>query len=171
MELVIALPCIAVLAKGCQMTAGIFGCHGRPGTMCRSRHPAGSVEEELVRIAFLLLGILAGHTKQECRGVITITWLKADHIPTQELGVRVSGAIIWIPNTLIRCLAAQCVWVNSEQLASSPSFAVAWGKFWFLSYSFLTGKKRGSWGGERIKTRYLARLLQDSKLKYIISVL
>ena len=96
-----ALLCIAALAKGCQVTAGSFGCHGRPGTMCRSRHPAGSVGEGLMRIAFLLLGVLAGHTEQECGGIINITQLKADHIPTQELGVGVSGAIIWIPDTLI----------------------------------------------------------------------
>lgn len=80
-ELVMALPCIAALSKGCQVTAGIFGCCGRPGSMCRSRHPTGSVGEGLVSLAFLLLGVLAGSTEQLDGGVTSDTWLKAVHIP------------------------------------------------------------------------------------------
>lgn len=60
------------------MTAGIFGCCGRPGSMCRSRHPAGSIGEGLVRIAFLLLGALAGRTEQVGGGVSNGTWLKVE---------------------------------------------------------------------------------------------
>lgn len=81
-DLAMALPYITALSKGCQVTAGIFGCHGRPGSMCRSRHPAGSVGEGLVRIAFLPLGVLAGNAEQVGGGVISDTWLKANHIPS-----------------------------------------------------------------------------------------
>lgn len=67
-ELAVALPSTTASSKGCQVTAGILDCHCGPGNVCCSRHPAGSVGEGLVRVAFLLLGVLAGNTEQVGRG-------------------------------------------------------------------------------------------------------
>lgn len=59
-ELAMALPSITVSSKDCQVACGILGCHCGPGNVRCSGHPAGSVGERLVRVAFLLLGVLMG---------------------------------------------------------------------------------------------------------------
>ena len=138
-DLAMALPWISASCKDCQVTAGIFGCHSGPGSVCCSRHPAGFVGERLVRFAFLLLGVLAGNTQQVGGGSSMTLGLKMIIFCTWKLHMA-------SPSEVFCCPVPSGSPTNNQLQVPIPSCAAGAKYLISLSHGFLTGKKeRKGW--------------------------